>query len=223
MSKVDEALTVELEAVSIESTSESKRILVATTIEQLRMKLEQITKLDNSIADSIQVEDELESEICDADSYQTTLEQQITLLTQFMKNANQPPVAARPTHPPTETDDTIVPLSTDDLTDTKVTKKSIHTDSDSSPVSDATSHDTPTHTSRDTHTNYSRLPKQHLPTFDGNPLQWQTLWDSFSAAVDSNPCLTGVQKFNYLRTQLQGMHLALLQASQCLTLIILTH
>ena len=63
----------ELEAVSIESTPESKRILVATTIEQLRMKLDQVTKLDNSIADSIQVEDELESEISDADSYKTTL------------------------------------------------------------------------------------------------------------------------------------------------------
>ena len=73
LSKVDEALTVELEAVSIESTPESKRILVATTIEQLRMKLDQVTKLDNSIADSIQVEDELESEISDADSYKTTL------------------------------------------------------------------------------------------------------------------------------------------------------
>ena len=30
------------------------------------------------------------------------------------------------------------------------------------------------------------------------------LWDSFSAAVDSNPCLTGIQKFNYLRAQLKG-------------------
>jgi len=29
-------------------------------------------------------------------------------------------------------------------------------------------------------------------------------WDSFSAAVDSNHTLSGVQKFNYLRAQLQG-------------------
>jgi len=53
------------------------------------------------------------------------------------------------------------------------------------------------------HTNYSGLPKLHLPTFDGNPLQWWTFWN-FSAAVDSNPYLTGIQKFNYLRAQLQG-------------------
>ena len=49
LSKVDEALNVLLEAVSIESTLESKRILVATTIEQLRMKLDLVTKLDNSM------------------------------------------------------------------------------------------------------------------------------------------------------------------------------
>ena len=52
--------------------------------------------------------------------------------------------------------------------------------------------------------NYSRLPKLVLPTFNGNPLQWQTFWDSFKAAVDSNPCLSQVQKFSYPCAQLQG-------------------
>ena len=51
---------------------------------------------------------------------------------------------------------------------------------------------------------YSRLPKLTLPTFNGNPLQWQTFWDSFTAAVDSNPTLSQVQKLNYRRAQLQG-------------------
>ena len=50
----------------------------------------------------------------------------------------------------------------------------------------------------------SRLPKLNLPSFSGDPLCWQTFWDSFSAAVDSSPALSGVQKFNYLRTLLQG-------------------
>ena len=48
----------------------------------------------------------------------------------------------------------------------------------------------------------SRLPKLHLPTFSGNMLNWQSFWDSFDAAVHSNPVLDDVQKFNYLRTQL---------------------
>ena len=57
---------------------------------------------------------------------------------------------------------------------------------------------------RGTYHNYSRLPKLVLPTFSGEPLQWQMFWDSFEAAVDSNPHLTGIQKFNYLRAQLHG-------------------
>ena len=57
-----------------------------------------------------------------------------------------------------------------------------------------------THTTQNT----SRLPKLSLPTFNGNPLQWQTFWGSFNAAVHSNSNLSGVEKFNYLRTQTSG-------------------
>jgi len=32
----------------------------------------------------------------------------------------------------------------------------------------------------------SRLPKLDLPRFSGEPLEWQTFWDSFQAAVHSN-------------------------------------
>jgi len=63
LSKVEEALTAELETLNVDSTLESKRILVATTVKQLRMKLEQIKKFDNSIADLIQEESELETEV----------------------------------------------------------------------------------------------------------------------------------------------------------------
>ena len=61
--------------------------------------------------------------------------------------------------------------------------------------------DTPLHThvsshasnlTERTHQTYTRLPKLPLPTFDGNPLEWQAFWDSFTAAVDSNPGLTPV-------------------------------
>ena len=50
----------------------------------------------------------------------------------------------------------------------------------------------------------SRLPKLTLPMFSGHPLEWLTFWDSFRAAIHSNPNLSGVQKFNYLKAQLQG-------------------
>lgn len=58
---------------------------------------------------------------------------------------------------------------------------------------------TPTHSGQ-----VSRLPKLQLLTFSGDPLQWLTFWDSFDVAVNSNPSLEGVQKFNYLRAELTG-------------------
>ena len=49
----------------------------------------------------------------------------------------------------------------------------------------------------------SRLPKLTLPIYTGDPLSWQTFWDSFSAVVDTSPTLGAIQKFSYLRAQLQ--------------------
>jgi len=40
--------------------------------------------------------------------------------------------------------------------------------------------------------------------FSGNTLDWLTFWDSFRAAIHLNPNLSSVQKFNYLKAQLQG-------------------
>lgn len=50
----------------------------------------------------------------------------------------------------------------------------------------------------------SCLPKLSLLTFSGDPLTWQTFWDSFCAAIHANPSLSRIQKFNYLKAQLQG-------------------
>ena len=50
----------------------------------------------------------------------------------------------------------------------------------------------------------SRLPKLTLPSFSGNPLDWLTFWNSFQAAIHLNSSLNGIQKFNYLKAQLQG-------------------
>ena len=52
--------------------------------------------------------------------------------------------------------------------------------------------------------NVSRLPNLTLPIFEGDPLSWQTFWDSFESAVNSNNVLSNVQKLNYLRAHLGG-------------------
>ena len=52
--------------------------------------------------------------------------------------------------------------------------------------------------------NYHRLPKLDLPHFDGDVLQWSTFWDSYESTIHLNHTLTAVQKFSYLKAQLQG-------------------
>ncbi|XP_065911263.1 uncharacterized protein [Dysidea avara] len=63
-------------------------------------------------------------------------------------------------------------------------------------------HNAPSHQSQMFAT--SRLPKLTLPTFSGDPLTWQTFWDSFYVAIHANPNLCGIQKFSYLKAQLEG-------------------
>ena len=66
--------------------------------------------------------------------------------------------------------------------------------------------------------NYSnqKLPKLSLPHFDGNLLEWQTFWESFESSVHDNGTLSDIQKFSYLRNQLQGI------AAQCIAGLPLT-
>ena len=44
-----------------------------------------------------------------------------------------------------------------------------------------------------------QLPKIDLPTFEGDLLQWATIWSQFRAAVDDNPRLSNANKLAYLR------------------------
>jgi len=83
------------------------------------------------------------------------------------------------------------------LSETEIVKKP--QDSDKAPAKEVSTHtsDITEHT-RGMHQAYIRLPKLPLPTFDGQPLQWQSFWDAFTAAVDSNPGLSPGQKLNYL-------------------------
>ena len=54
------------------------------------------------------------------------------------------------------------------------------------------------------HTPSIKLPKLELQKFNGNILKWQEFWDSFEASIHKNPNLQPVDKFNYLRAQLEG-------------------
>jgi len=49
-----------------------------------------------------------------------------------------------------------------------------------------------------------KLPKITLPRFSGEITKFRAFWDSFESAVDKNPNLSAVDKFNYLNALLEG-------------------
>ena len=58
---------------------------------------------------------------------------------------------------------------------------------------------------------HARLPKLALPKFGGNILEWPAFWEGFESSVDQNIDLSNIDKFNYLRSLLEG------QASACIS------
>mgnify|MGYP001795009530 CR=1 FL=1 len=48
----------------------------------------------------------------------------------------------------------------------------------------------------------ANLPKIEIPKFYGKPIEWQSFWDQFSAAVDSKTNIPDVVKFSYLKSAL---------------------
>ena len=48
----------------------------------------------------------------------------------------------------------------------------------------------------------SRLPRQEIPSFSGDPLQFQSFWEIFDSSIHSNASLAPINKFSYLKTLL---------------------
>ena len=49
-----------------------------------------------------------------------------------------------------------------------------------------------------------KLPKLTMQSFKGDLTTWTTFWDSYKAAIHDNASLSDIDKFNYLRSLLQG-------------------
>ena len=75
-------------------------------------------------------------------------------------------------------------------------------------VSRSGSHDELNTTARSDETIFAvkpKLPKYiTLPRFSGKVTKFQAFWDSFERAIDKNPSLSTVDKFNYLNASLEG-------------------
>ena len=189
---------------SSEAPNESQLDSLSTSIEKLQHKAKAIGELDTKIAGELQDAEELERDVLEAIELQDGITERIYQIKRFISRRAKP-VEPLPRSGISSQSSSLsagaqpfVPLNV-------VTDTSNHED-DQEILNQNLFPNSGSHGSMASQLSHSvsRLPKLSLPSFSGDPLSWQTFWDSFSAAVDSSPVLSGVQKFNYLRTLLQG-------------------
>ena len=186
---------------SEERPLESQLDTLSTSIEKFQRKAKAIEELDAKIAGELQDSQELEEDIYEAVELQEGITDQIGQIKRFVSRQASPfephPPSGNSSRQSSSLSATAHPFVPQDVVanpseDGRGIQNQVLFPSSGS------------HGSMASQASVSRLPKLNLPSFSGDPLCWQTFWDSFSAAVDSSPALSGVQKFNYLRTLLQG-------------------
>ena len=141
-------------------------------------KIETLKELDAKMADLVP-DDELEEEIERADEYMQGVYRILAKIKKALVPAPTPP----PTLPTPAATPAVrfAPMPSGD------------------PM--RTSHPT---TSPTLATDRVKLPKISLPHFRGNLMKWTAFWDSFNSAVHLNDRLSDIDKFNYLRSLLEG-------------------
>ena len=165
--------------------------------DQLKRKDELIFALDAKIIEHITDEEELVSDVCEAEDIKESISTGIAHITQIIATLSAEVTSISAPH------DSVIPS-------TVATHSIVEPPSASVLSPPSTETDTPKVTPDPVSVvghDFTRLPKLSIPTFAGDTLQWQSFWDCFEAAVHNNRVITGVQKLNYLRAQLQGSSL----------------
>ena len=176
----------------------------STALTDLRKQLERkqtiLTELDTKISTPITDKDELEREIIEFEEYFFLMATNIARIAHLLEACSiSEPLIDRPPHPvTTESHDPI--------------------DSQTSPGDSrhdlAAVHPKPQ--------DIIRLPKLTIPVFSGDILNWKSFWDCFETAVYNNTALSGVQKLNNLRAQLQGGALRVITGLQSSMIVTMT-
>lgn len=170
------------------------------TKQLLLEKTRTLKSLDEEIADLVP-EDELEDEIQQADQQIERVYSTIAKINKALGpsvHAATPSVerteTVDPTAGPTDTGETLRPTSPRvvsplrEPTPPRVTMP---------PLESAAARGTSA-------TDRVKLPKISLPRFQGNLMRWTAFWDSFESAIHRSDRLSEIDKFNYLRSLLEG-------------------
>ena len=157
---------------------ESNTAMLTDIRRQLQRKDDIISKLDSQIASLISNEEELVTDVCEAEDIKESLSTAISQITELLETQSfpiqpqgpQPPVSVN-SYSPSQLQDVSVPNAESNI---------------QQPEEPGSSHSPPATQPRPVSQGVTHLPKLSIPTFSGNQLPWQSFWDCFEAAVDGN-------------------------------------
>ena len=176
-------IALEAEVVDADQLQLTKQLLLDKT--------KTLKTLDEEISELVP-DDQLEDEIQEADQQ---IERVYSTIAKITKALGPAPQARTPT-PPVERVETDPPTS-----DPPARPSTGDGDPPPTPPVEDDPLRPPTST---TAPDRVKLPKISLPHFRGELLRWTAFWDSFESAVHSNSRLSEIDKFNYLRSLLEG-------------------
>ena len=170
-----------------------------TLIDTLSVKRDILASVNEKIIQQT-TEEEIADEIADSDEYMFDLDRKIRKIKKLAKSRTQEKVL-------NPNADNFIPI-TQTPSVNHVTLSSENAEPTHAHTSLQSSESIPftqfTHQSSSVYSDYHKLPKLNLPTFSGSTLDWLSFWDSYESAIHRNPSLSEVQKFNYLKSLLNG-------------------
>ena len=185
--------------------TETELALLKSYVEQLTQKKQTLQELNNKIVDLLQKPEDLEQETFEAEELNGLILEKICITDKFIENASKN-LNQHATSP--QDIDIASPISSQNGQQNQqpIPSTSTGTTGNDYPISSPALSENPSSSPPPVSTTHSfqsnRLPKLVLPSFNGNPLEWQTFWDAFRSAVHDNDTISDVQKFNYLKAQL---------------------
>ena len=176
------------EIMANENSNDMDMATLQSTAEQLEKKKAILQEIDTKIVAQIEVPEELEKEIVDSEEIKSSILEKIWQIRKFFELKQAiPPQQSTQTSPSTSFSFTTISLvenqqqaSPSNLEPPQVSPQNLpsqeiptQTPTLQANTSPAIIQPSPSFSSH-TRQNTSRLPKLSLPTFNGNPLQWQT-------------------------------------------------
>ena len=191
-----------------ETSLEEKRIHLTALQNSLEEKFRILRTLDEDILNVCAIDD-IKAEIADVETVNFRITESIKWCKRTIKGINSIEIDERPSNTRASAPYIYEERGCSNREDRTISPEStVHenpcTDLVSTVAIEGTSPSSVARSSMVPSSAKPKLTKLMLPKFKGDVTTFQAFWDCFNSAVNNNPDLSAVDKFNYLRALLEG-------------------